>query len=602
MNHENIEVELSLSEIFRILWKRRKIIVLVFAIGIVTVLIYLLFFHKAQFESYATIKIPTSSRSGVSLPSALQGLGGLVGLPDTTSAISDQIALLKSRRVIEAAIVDSGLYQYYLKKIGNKQKQNFTPAHLTNFALKQLKIEILEKNSNILKVSFIHDVPELAYKFVKTLVDNFVQVSAELTKDQNVAMKEYIEAVLPTIENELTQLEISLSKFMRQNNSYNPTEEGKLLLNLYINLEQNLAETSTSLESVKAEVNFTKQKLREMDPKINLPENISSPVIDQLKSQLALAEVELQVLREKFNENAKEVQTQKARVKEIENKLKEEITKMLSARVTTGNLLYDSLLRNLIEATAQLETLQITYNALESRKKALEQRLSQLPEFEQQLVRLKLEYQIKQSTYAMLKQKLAEVNLTLSGYSTFVPIVVDEPIVPFQPSGLGKKIILAIGFVAALFVAILAGFLREMTDKYIRDEFDLKAYKNLHIIDAQKPNELAILIGKDLAAGKKKFILASLDNLNFDFLAEKLMFILGDKLKVVEEFSNVSSENSEPLLIKTSNLLNRSILIENLVDSSVLLVLWRGKSKKKDLEKFIELTSGLCTLSGLILI
>ncbi|AEH51668.1 GumC family protein [Pseudothermotoga thermarum] len=597
MNQEYID-EISLSEIFKILWKRKKTVISIFLLVFFATLVYLLVFYKPKYEAYATIRIPAPSRSSISLPSEL---GALVGLPETGSSTADQIALLKSRRVLEPTIKESGLYEYYLNRIEKEEdKKRFTPDLLVSSVLKEMKIEMLEKSSNVMKISFAHESPELAHTFLSKLVKNFIRTVEELTKDQNVATKEYIETVLPTIERELTQLELQLSSFVKET-SYNPSEEAKMLVNTYFNLEQRIAEVQTSIEAAKATINFTNQKLKEMNVKINLPENISSPVIDQLKSQLASAQVELQVLKEKYSENSYEVKMQEARVRELESKLKEEITKTLSARVTTGNPLYDSMLQRLINATAELETLRINYNALLTRKQNLEQRLSQLPDFEQRLARLRLEYQIKQATYAMLKQKLAEVNLTLAGYSTFVPVVVDEPRIPVKPAGLGKKIILALAGVAGLFLGIVAGLLRDISDKYIRDELDLRNY-TVPILDASKPSELAILVGKNIAAGKKKLILASLNDYDVDILAKRIPTLLNGKIKVVDEDTTVSFDTSQPVLIKVPNFLDSAVEVEKLSGSVVYLVLEKGKVTKESLRKFVELTNELCEISAIILV
>ncbi len=598
MNQEYID-EISLSEIFKILWKRRKTVISIFLLVVACTSVYLLVFYKPKYEAYATIGIPAPSRSSISLPSELSQL---LGTLETGSSAADQIALLKSRRVVEPTIRESRSDEYYLNRTKDqKEKERLTPDLLVGSLVKQLKIENLEKSSNLLKISFSHESPQLAYSFVKKLVETFIKESEELTKDQNVATKEYIETALPTIERELTELEVKLSSFVKETSSYNPTEEGRILINTYIGLEQRLVETNASIESAKATIDFTNQKLKEMNVKINLPENITNPVIDQLKSQLASAQVELQVLKEKYNENSYEVKMEEARVRELESKLKEEITKLLSARVTTGNQLYDSLLQKLIESTAELETYRITWGVLQSRKKVLEERLLKLPDFEQQLTRLKLEYQIKQATYTMLKQKLAEVNLILAGYSTFAPVVVDEPRIPVEPAGLGKKIILALAGVAGLFLGIVAGLLRDVTDKYIHDELDLRNYA-VPILDASKPSELAILMGRDIAAGKRKLILISLNNYDVEALAKRTPTLLNGKIKVLDEDSAVFLDDSQPVLIKVSNFLDSTVEVEKLSGSAAYLVLEKGKVTKESLRKFVELTNTLCEISAMILV
>ncbi len=585
-NYANQSDEISLSEIFAILLKRKKTVIGIFFIVVAFALVYLLFFYEREYTVSATIKVSSGS-SGVSIPSSLGSAAALLGVSATKPGVGDEIAFLQSRRLLKETISELGLVEEFKKK-AKKDADKITVESVADTLQKNLKVESL-KDSSLIKVSFTYESTETAFKFVSVLISKYIETSKTLFQDQNSAQKSYIEKVLPQVEKELSEIEKRLIEFQEKNKNFVPTELSQTVLEKY-------SDAKTKVESLKAEIqgleqalSSIKSKLNELYPKVSLPENITSPELEALRLELISSQVKLETLLANQTENSKEVQSQKSLVNQLQRRFQTELNKITENRITTGVPVYDETYARYVSTLIEIESKKTVLAYSEKILSEYEKQVSVLPKLQQEFIRLKTEYTLKQASYGTLKQKLEEVNLNLAGFSTFTPVVIDEPEIPRNPTGLGKKIVLVLAGVAGLFLGIVGGLFRDLTDKYIRDKLDFRMYYGIDVVDFNKdsnyPGSIVLANSEKLKNGQANFVFVG-----FNERDELLKEI---SKRIINEIKELGIDNEKFNVTVISNVLSNLSKLSLCERFSLIVLVNSGETKKEDFQKLLLSVSKL---------
>ena len=131
--------------------------------------------------------------------------------------------------------------------------------------------------------------------------------------------------------------------------------------------------------------------------------------------------------------------------------------------------------QNLIIGEAQRLVYETQVEAYQKLLDDLQKQLAKLPYLEQRLISLQREYMAKQTVYQTLVQAqyealISEAAVTSNSY------VLDPAVPPLRPTKPNKKLSLAIGGVLGIFLAILAVFISEASDKRVKSESDAEFY------------------------------------------------------------------------------------------------------------------------------
>lgn len=106
----NVDNEITLKDILRILKRRKRWIFGITFLTIFVTLVYL-FLAEPVYEITAVIKVPKGSSPQIPLSPELS-LFGIGGSP----ALTEQMEIMKSRRVLMSVVDDLNLVEYFSKK------------------------------------------------------------------------------------------------------------------------------------------------------------------------------------------------------------------------------------------------------------------------------------------------------------------------------------------------------------------------------------------------------------------------------------------------------------------------------------------------------
>lgn len=456
--------EITLNDILRIL-KRRKY--WIFGITLLTVfatLIYLFYFAKPVYEITAIIKLPRGSSPQIALSPQLTLLG--VG---QSPALTEQIEIMKSRRVLTSVINDLNLIEYFSKKSKGEVSQESVVSTLSKNVVNVSSV----KDTSLIKLTVSLNDREMAYKIARSIIDNYIRVARELNKDENAYLFEFVERQLPNVEKELTEIENKLLNFQKTK-SILPSEELSALIRKFYDLDGKIIEAQLNHQSLQSQLSALKQNISQLKGMIKVLEYVpDSAKLQELRKRLLDLQISYNTLSLTYTKSSPEMRQIEQQMNIVQQMINEEISRILSSQFETEDpILRDYYLR-LVNLQTNIEVTNSYLLSLESVRKQLEIELQKFPDLQREYATLMRDYNLKQQTYTLLKSKREELRLSTAGMSFNVPIVLDEPYLPERPAKPNKRLILAVSLVLGVFLGVLIAFLREAFDEKIRDEYDV---------------------------------------------------------------------------------------------------------------------------------
>ena len=478
--HLDSERELTLADILLAFRRRMKIFWTVFILTVVATGIYLFFIAEPTYEASARVKVQGGGapRLGLSVESILSG-----SLFSSSAGLQDEIEILKSRTNIMSVIEKLDLVHKLIDEkdletaLNEGRSMDDMKISLYSTIVNELVISPV-KNSNIIEVKFSCEDPKLASEVVNEIVQNYMNFSEAIAKRQITLRKQFIDERLPAVELDLKKAEEALTKFKEETNIYDTGTQAKSILNLMTTMSSKLEEAKIQVDMSEKTLEFYTAQLEglEQDLKDARDSLTFDPIVLQLKSKLIDLQVEIAGLKETYTENNPTVLEKQRELQETKSQLETEVARIMSSKIRkASNPVYQQVFQNLITGEAQRLVYETQVEAYQKLLDDLQKQLAKLPYLEQRLIGLQREYMAKQTVYQTLVQAqyealISEAAVTSNSY------VLDPAVPPLRPAKPNKKLSLAIGGVLGIFLAILAVFISEASDKRVKSESDAEFY------------------------------------------------------------------------------------------------------------------------------
>lgn len=458
MNEERInEEEISLSELFYIIWKRRNLIFSLFIISVIIALVYSLISPKI-YEAKTVILLPqqSGSSSAFSALSLLaQSLPISLGLPSTPSA--NMVAILKSRSAAEYVFQKLKLESYF-------QEKNYEDA--IEKLMKSIKVTTNEKENTITLTAEAKD-PKLAADIANTYIEALEKINASLGIYTAKRTKEFLEKQIERVKKDLETAENKLKEFQEKNLIFSIDDEAKAIIDTLAKIESERQMTSISLkvaqdnfENLKKEL-IKQQKIQEKDLLAITSLTYTSTVLSELRNKLISQESELALLSIDYGENHPKVMSMKYMIEETKKTMKEELNRVYKA--INNSSLYD------------LFNLQMSILVYDSKEKALknvleeyQKRLSRLPELGLTLSKLMRDVKVQETLYTMLLSQYEQARIDET--KELAPISVLDPAVPPSKKSKPSTVLnLLIAGVSSIFLGIFLVFFLNFLENFKRE-------------------------------------------------------------------------------------------------------------------------------------
>lgn len=242
-NERTDDDEISLIDLFAVLWRRKKMIIavvasaMVFAVGF-SVLSLLLPPEKSFLPNLYTpraqmlINDESSSGGGIASMISSSGLGSLaklggVNVPggSTYSALAGYLA--QSDTVLDAVTDEFGLVERYkIKK---------SPRASSRKALKKVLVSDFDEDTGVFTLKFTDRDPEFARRVVNFVVDMLESRFLSLGIDKNLLQKENLETNIKNSHDEILRLQKQIAKIERSvSNVYAPAGAPSIMMEVSI--------------------------------------------------------------------------------------------------------------------------------------------------------------------------------------------------------------------------------------------------------------------------------------------------------------------------------------------------------------------------------
>jgi len=271
--------EIDLYELWQIIWKRRKFIV-IFCTTVVTISIIASLLMTKIYRSEATL-IPISSSSSSGL-SAYAGLAAMAGVSVPSDADSTKIqAVLNSRTLKEAVVTELDLVN--ILNEGEEIPEDVDPIQSTIRKFEQIYNVSEDKKTLLITVAIDYKDPALAQKIGYSVISNLQKILNSKALTVAKFNRIFLEEQVAEQQKKLDLLQQKLTKYQKSSKIISPDAQLKGLIDLYSSLVSKKIETQVKLKSMEA--NF----------------DSSNPQVKFLRYQLEAINTQIKELEEKTN-------------------------------------------------------------------------------------------------------------------------------------------------------------------------------------------------------------------------------------------------------------------------------------------------------------
>jgi capsular exopolysaccharide synthesis family protein len=439
------EDRLSLMDVWRVLMKRSFIILTVTIVSLAAAAIYS-FRTKPIYESVSRIEIKPNTAPNVGLQGLIdeEGRSG-----ESVSSLQTEILVLQSNSVMLQTAQSLNLINRVreaARKAGNAAAAppsgETTPGErlaLIGLIRGGLRVQIVPP-TQMVDIRYRSDDPKLASDVVNKLVDTYIDEDLRTRFDRTMHVSIWLQKQLEDLKQAAGDAQRQLADYQKQHNIVGTDETSNLTM-------QNLAQTSSDLESAEADRIMKEARMREFQSQD--PDMVAlmgdDPQLGALRSQLASLQTQRAQLAAKYGENHPRMQELKAQIDKVQASIKKEVA--LARRQVRDEYI----------GSHRMEEL------LHKRLEAQKEEAYRLNEDEAQYAILRHEAELNRDLYDALQMRLKEASVT-AGLSATNITVVDRASVPVYPIAPRKTLSLLLGLLGGLLCGTVLAFMVESID------------------------------------------------------------------------------------------------------------------------------------------
>ncbi|NCD05990.1 MAG: polysaccharide biosynthesis tyrosine autokinase [Spirochaetia bacterium] len=460
----NINEEgISISELWEIFKSRFTWFITTLVLVIVAAVIYLQYIIP-QYSSTVTVLVEPITTS-----SSLDDLM-LTNLSSSSSKISTEVELLKSRTNIDAALALLDLTKY-------KDSVGIPYSEFYKVSPKSDTISVSSvKDTKLVSITVTDENPKFAADFANALSVSYDNLLTKIAKNSKTTQREFLEKQIPINEEELKVASDKLSDYKEESGIMQLTEKSSMLVNQISYYE--LRKEPLKLQKIEAnsKIESIYNKLKESN--IILPtsdELTKDSTFTALEKDYTVSESEL-IMYEAVNASSISDNTSKglgSRTSELTSTLSSISKKMLDninqklSKYSNNDIYISALLNEYGRSILTVEICDIGLSVLDQRSLQFNEELDQLPIIERKILELQRDVTVLQQIGVQLRTMLEEVKLVEAAVTGNVTLV-DKAIAPNKPVSPNKLLILAVAILLGAALGFLLALVIDMADNTIK--------------------------------------------------------------------------------------------------------------------------------------
>jgi polysaccharide biosynthesis transport protein len=432
-----------------------------------TLTVISLMLQKPVYQAGGMLRF-TKGNAASSLTGLLEGqIGEFDPLVAENNPISTEIEIIRAAPTIQETID-----RLELKDAdGNVLKRQYLLDHLRVTSV---------RGTDILRIDYQDPDPQLAAAVVSTLMEIYLDQHLAENRANTVAARQFIEQQLPEAEKSVQDADADLRQFKEQNHIVTLEEEASAIVEASEDLRHSIAEAEAEFANTQAQAAQFSQALgMSSETAIAAVALSQSPGVQQVLTALQEVESQLAVERVRFQDSHPTIQALETRQANLSALLDQRMQQTLNAQLENSpqNLqigeLRAELIGDFIRTEVQRYGINSQISVLANTQTAYRNRMSRIPQLEQQQRELERKLAAAQSTYSLLLERLHEIRIAENqtfGNARIIQAatVLEEPVLPRHGAHL------ATGLVLGIISAIATTLVLEATDKSIRTIKEIK--------------------------------------------------------------------------------------------------------------------------------
>lgn len=458
-----IEDSMNLRHYWHVVLERRWLVVAVFVVVFALSAIYA-FKSTPIFQAVARMEIAKESDNVLNL----DGVG--VEGRDQDYLVT-QYKKLQSRTLIEAVISKLNLdkderYAQALDKVS---------AVMEDYTIAPVRL------SRLVEVKAEHPNPKVAMDMANTLVDIFIQQNLDQRIKKSVDAWKWLKVEAETLEKNVKEADDAVHKFRETKRMISLTETENVVVQSLKQAKARLDETAGSAASAQKiwdEVKLQAEQGKSLD---SIPQVAQSPIIQQIRKELADREAYLAGLLKVYKDKWPEVIQTREQIAERRKSLEVE-----SKRI------YDSIRLQVAQEKAKETSARAEFEKAEKETYALGALRGEYDA-------LTRKAESSKELYNLVLTKMKETDLTSKDRMQNM-MINDEADMPLQPIKPKKTLILLFGMVVGMGAALGLAFFINYLDDSIKSQDDVETYLRLPFLGYVPNIKTNSVVERDLQA------------------------------------------------------------------------------------------------------
>jgi uncharacterized protein involved in exopolysaccharide biosynthesis len=418
-------------------YKRRLIGII---IGCTLVAMTIAFVLPKEYESTSLVKAKSQkSGNGFSLQAA--AALSILGSGSVTNPTQAYMEIMKSRSVLEPIIAELDLPDEKKEKLDNKK-----------FAKDYLKITNT-KGTDLIEITAVGRTPEEAQQISARVVKEFQKMLTKLNQSEQSLMVKFLNDRITVAKKEMEQAEQNLEKFRQQEKIYIPDEQAKAAIKKITEFDQKIAQFQVQNDTNQTRLQGVNEQLDKQNSAIaryNIADNLG---IQEIRSSIVQKQIALIEMQQRYTDKHPNVLLIQAELKELNNKLSQEVDNSIQSGANTLNPVHSALLKDKVQTETELLVGQEAFNALKKMQADNETQISKLSASSLTYIGLERQVKISQEVYGVLVKNYEQTRIQEAMESMDIQIV-DEADLPKKPSAPKKMLLTAIGGVLGIIFSI----------------------------------------------------------------------------------------------------------------------------------------------------
>ena len=348
--------------------------------------------------------------------------------------------------------IDSEWFSLSIQKVFTLDRKEYTftivpNERMVDFVKNRISATMVTKHGNILRVSFVDNVPLRAKEIVNRVADAYAQNNLEQKSESAKKQLNFIDRQLEAIDRSLKGSADKLQKYKASNIVVDINSKAQMTASKLSDLESKLYEINMQIDIMESILNHIKSHKDISSINMDYSQQ-SNPAISSLLEEIQKSIAKYATLSVNYTEKHPEIIVAKRQI--------------------------ESLKKSLIDALrSNLRTLKNSRSRLLDIISVQKQALKSLPEKEQELGELTRSFMINEKIHSFLLEKRAETAIIKSSTisNTHIIEAARTPGTPIKPR---RGLMLLIGIAIGFALGIGQAFLRIYLDDSIKTSEDIE--------------------------------------------------------------------------------------------------------------------------------